>query len=273
LIHNICLVCMKPYLRVHLTSSPPILSLSYWTFVELTLVMQLEVLHHSQGYLRPLLLPLRAWEDIWADLCTHAHQGMPHEIYGYCDLVKGWVTSSWSSSKTIVQGWFSSSLPPLEFDTQEEIGSTWMTDEARRHSTFTRFGKLLGYTFDGMHSPRGHRIHLDTSEYNKKKIQCLYYPGAKREKPPTFSHYMISYSECSMPSHLHELHLDLVGPQDFISFAWLCPICWSCTLVGFVVWNSVFIVYVVVKLCTILLLLWYAMRVVDLLMILLLCYY
>jgi hypothetical protein len=66
----------------------------------------------------------------------------------------------------------------MEFDTQEEIGFTWMTDEVRRHSTFTRFGKLLGYTFDGMHSPQGHRMHLDTSEYNKK-IQCLYYPGGK----------------------------------------------------------------------------------------------
>jgi hypothetical protein len=67
----------------------------------------------------------------------------------------------------------------LEFDTQDHIGFTWMTDEVRRHSTFTRFGKLLGYTFDGIHFPRGARLHLDTSEYNKKKIQFLYYPGGK----------------------------------------------------------------------------------------------
>jgi hypothetical protein len=32
----------------------------------------------------------------------------------------------------------------LEFDTQDHIGFTWMTDEVRRSSTFTRFGKLLG---------------------------------------------------------------------------------------------------------------------------------
>jgi hypothetical protein len=62
----------------------------------------------------------------------------------------------------------------LEFDTREETGFTWMTDEVRRHYRFTCFRKLLGYTFDGMHSPRGDRMHLDTFEYNKKKIQSLY---------------------------------------------------------------------------------------------------
>jgi hypothetical protein len=41
----------------------------------------------------------------------------------------------------------------LEFDAREEIGFTWMTMEVRRHSTITRFGKLLGYPFDGTHSP------------------------------------------------------------------------------------------------------------------------
>jgi hypothetical protein len=45
-------------------------------------------------------------------------------------------------------------------------------------------------------------------------------------------------------------HLDLVGSQAFIPFACLCPICW--TLVGFVLWNSVYVVYYgVVKLCAI----------------------
>jgi hypothetical protein len=57
----------------------------------------------------------------------------------------------------------------LEFDTQDHVGFTWMTDEVRKHSTFTRFGKLLGYTFGGINSPRGACMHLDTSEYNKKK--------------------------------------------------------------------------------------------------------
>jgi hypothetical protein len=40
----------------------------------------------------------------------------------------------------------------LEFDTRDEVGFTWMTDEVRRHFTFACFGKLLGYTFDGIHS-------------------------------------------------------------------------------------------------------------------------
>jgi hypothetical protein len=67
----------------------------------------------------------------------------------------------------------------LEFDTQDHIGFTWMTNEVRRFSTFTRFGKLLGYNFLGIHSPIGHRMHLDTFEYNKKKIQPLYLPQGK----------------------------------------------------------------------------------------------
>jgi hypothetical protein len=58
----------------------------------------------------------------------------------------------------------------LEFDTREESGFTWITEDVRRHSTITHFGTLLGYTFGGMHSPRGHRMHIDTSEYNKRKI-------------------------------------------------------------------------------------------------------
>jgi hypothetical protein len=54
-----------------------------------------------------------------------------------------------------------------------------MTNELRRFSNFTRFGQLLGYKFVGLQSPRGHRMHLDTSKYNKKKIQPLYIPRGK----------------------------------------------------------------------------------------------
>jgi hypothetical protein len=90
----------------------------------------------------------------------------------------------------------------LEFDTQEYIGFTWMTGEVRRSSTFTRFGKPLGYNFYGIHSPRGHRMHLDTSEYNKKKIQSLYMPGGKARDTANFSHFMIFCSACSVPTSL-----------------------------------------------------------------------
>jgi hypothetical protein len=58
----------------------------------------------------------------------------------------------------------------LEFDAKEEIGFTWMIEDVKRHSTITRFGTLLGYPFGAMHSPRGHQMHIDTSEYNKRKI-------------------------------------------------------------------------------------------------------
>jgi hypothetical protein len=67
----------------------------------------------------------------------------------------------------------------LEFDTRDEVGFTWMSHEVRKSSTIARFGKLLGYRFDGIHSPRGAHMHLDTTEYNKRKIQCLYGPGGK----------------------------------------------------------------------------------------------
>jgi hypothetical protein len=67
----------------------------------------------------------------------------------------------------------------LESDTQDVVGFTWMTDEVRKSSTSARFGKLLGYRFDGVDSPRGACMHLDTIEYNKRKIQCLYGPGGK----------------------------------------------------------------------------------------------
>jgi hypothetical protein len=67
----------------------------------------------------------------------------------------------------------------LEFDTQDDVGFTWMIDEVRKSSTITRFGKLLGYPFDGIDSLRGALMHLDTTEYNKRKIQCLYGPGGK----------------------------------------------------------------------------------------------
>jgi hypothetical protein len=58
----------------------------------------------------------------------------------------------------------------LEFDTRDEVGFTWMSGEVRKSSTIARFGQLLGYRFDGIHRPRGARLHLDTTEYNKRKI-------------------------------------------------------------------------------------------------------
>jgi hypothetical protein len=54
-----------------------------------------------------------------------------------------------------------------------------MSGEVRKSSTIARFGQLLGYRFDGFHRPRGAHLHLDTTEYNKRKIQYLYGPGGK----------------------------------------------------------------------------------------------
>jgi hypothetical protein len=67
----------------------------------------------------------------------------------------------------------------LEFDSRDEVGFTWMLGDVRKSSTIARFGQLLGYRFDGIHRPRGARLHLGTTEYNKRKIQCLYGPGGK----------------------------------------------------------------------------------------------
>jgi hypothetical protein len=67
----------------------------------------------------------------------------------------------------------------LEFDTRDEVGFTWMSGEVRKSLNIDRFGQLLGYRFDGIRRPRGARLHLDTTEYNKRKIQCLYGPGGK----------------------------------------------------------------------------------------------
>jgi hypothetical protein len=90
----------------------------------------------------------------------------------------------------------------LEFDAKEEIGFTWMTEDVRRHSTITRFGTLLGYPFGGMHSPRGHRMHMDTSKYNKQKIQCLYLPGGKAGDTANLLPLYDTYSGCSVPTFL-----------------------------------------------------------------------
>jgi hypothetical protein len=70
----------------------------------------------------------------------------------------------------------------LEFDTRDEVGFTWMSGEVRKSSTISHFEQLLGYRFDGIHQPRGARLHLDTTEYNKRKIQCLYGPRGKAEE-------------------------------------------------------------------------------------------
>jgi hypothetical protein len=80
----------------------------------------------------------------------------------------------------------------LEFDARDEIGFTWMTEEVRRHSTITHFGKLLGYPFDSMQSPRGHRSILTPPSTTRRRLSVSTCPGAKREKPPTFSQFMIS---------------------------------------------------------------------------------
>jgi hypothetical protein len=67
----------------------------------------------------------------------------------------------------------------LEFDNRDNLGFTWMTNDVRKFSNFTRFGQLLGYEFDGLETPNGHRLHLDTSEYSKNKMTPLYALGGK----------------------------------------------------------------------------------------------
>jgi hypothetical protein len=54
-----------------------------------------------------------------------------------------------------------------------------MTNDVRNFSNFTRFGQLLGCEFDGLESPNGHKLHLDTSKYNKKKMALLCAYGGK----------------------------------------------------------------------------------------------
>jgi hypothetical protein len=47
----------------------------------------------------------------------------------------------------------------LEFDTKENVGMTWTTNNERRFSTFARFGQLLGYPLSSLETPHGHRMH------------------------------------------------------------------------------------------------------------------
>jgi hypothetical protein len=69
----------------------------------------------------------------------------------------------------------------LEFDTKENVGMTWMTNNVRRFSTFARFGQLLGYPFSSLEAPMGHRMQLSTSEYNKEKLALLSSHGSTPE--------------------------------------------------------------------------------------------
>jgi hypothetical protein len=101
----------------------------------------------------------------------------------FCDAL--WVTEKMGLHKLMVikenysprmvQQFFAT----LEFDNRGNIGFTWMTNDVRKFSNFARFGQLLGYDFHGLESPNGHSLHLDTSEYNKKKMTPLYAPRGK----------------------------------------------------------------------------------------------
>jgi hypothetical protein len=76
-----------------------------------------------------------------------------------------------------------------------------MTNEVRSFSNFTRFWQLLGYEFVGFQYPSGHRMHFDTSEYNKKNIDLLYLPEVNQETPPT------SYRSMTFSPHVSFQHL------------------------------------------------------------------
>jgi hypothetical protein len=93
----------------------------------------------------------------------------------------------------------------LEFDTQDVVGFTWMTDEVTKISTITCFGKLLGYTFDGIDSPIHACMHLDTTEYNKRKIQCLYGLGGKAGETADPFPFTIFCFGCFVPTFLQVL--------------------------------------------------------------------
>jgi hypothetical protein len=60
----------------------------------------------------------------------------------------------------------------------------------------------LGYEFNGLESPNGHKLHLDTSKYNKKKMARSVLTEANQEKPQTFSISMIFYSVCFVQTSL-----------------------------------------------------------------------
>jgi hypothetical protein len=70
----------------------------------------------------------------------------------------------------------------LEFGTEENVRMTWMTNNVKRFSTFARFAQLLGYPFSSLETPSGHRMHINTSEYNKEKLALLSSHGSTPEE-------------------------------------------------------------------------------------------
>jgi hypothetical protein len=78
----------------------------------------------------------------------------------------------------LIQQFFST----LDFDTEENVGITWKTNNVKRFSTFARFGQLLGYPFSSLEAPMGHRMHISTSEYNKEKLALLSSHGSTPEE-------------------------------------------------------------------------------------------
>jgi hypothetical protein len=131
----------------------------------------------------------RIYEQIYASMST---KGCPMKFTNIVSLSKDeyftdplWVTEKMGLHKLMV---FKQDYSPyliqqfyatLEFDNRDEVGFTWMSDEVRKSLTITCFVQLLGYRFDGIHRPIGAHMHLDYTEYNKRKIQCLYGPGGK----------------------------------------------------------------------------------------------
>jgi hypothetical protein len=70
----------------------------------------------------------------------------------------------------------------LEFDTEENVWMTWMTNNVKRFSTFARFAQLLGYLFTSLETRSGHHMHINTSEYNKEKLALLSSHGSTPEE-------------------------------------------------------------------------------------------
>jgi hypothetical protein len=103
----------------------------------------------------------RIYEQVYASMSTKV---CPMKFTNIVSLSKDeyfadvlWVTEKMGLHKLMV---FKQDYSPrliqqfyatLEFDTRDEVGFTWMSDEVRKSSTISLFGQLLGYRFDGIH--------------------------------------------------------------------------------------------------------------------------
>jgi hypothetical protein len=112
--------------------------------------------------MRPLDLNFMKKKNEFAAALTVTQKlGLHHLMQIQCDYHEYYVKQFFST---------------LVFKKDEDISMVWMTDDTAYEANFHDFAAILGYSFDGLSSPVGHRVH-GPNHPNKDVLQDLYEPG------------------------------------------------------------------------------------------------